>query len=116
MDPQIAQLVDISQSQVAMQARAEMVLERARWASQVFQRYDRQKTMAIADAVAHAAHAKAAEYGEWAVRETGFGVAEHKTLKNELSSIPLVDYYRDWNFIDPRTDERTIATDLMPAN
>ncbi|MBL6932038.1 MAG: aldehyde dehydrogenase family protein [Rhodospirillales bacterium] len=107
MDPQIAQLVDISQSQVAMQARAEMVLERARWASQVFQRYDRQKTMAIADAVAQAAHAKAAEYGEWAVRETGFGVAAHKTLKNELSSVPLVDYYRDWNFVDPRTDERT---------
>ena len=107
MDPQIAQLVDISQSQVALKARAEMVLERARWASQVFQRYDREKTMAIADAVARVAHAKAAEYGEWAVRETGFGVAAHKTIKNELSSIPLVDYYRDWNFIDPRTDERT---------
>jgi len=107
MDPQIAQLVDISKTQVAMQARAEMVLERARWASQVFHRYDRAKTMAIADAVAQAAHAKAAEYGEWAVRETGFGVAEHKTIKNQLSSIPLVDYYRDWNFVDPNMDERT---------
>lgn len=104
MDPQIAQLVDISQTPVAMAARAEMILERARWASQVFQRYDRARTQAIVQAVADQAHAKARDYGEWAVRETGFGVAAHKTVKNELSSRGLVEHYRDWNFIDPRVD------------
>jgi len=107
MNPQIKQLVDISQTPVAMQARAETVLERARWASQVFMRYDRAKTQAIADAVARAAHAKAREYADWAVRETGFGVAEHKAIKNELSSVPLVDHYRGWNFIDARRDEQS---------
>lgn len=107
MEPKVQALVDISQSPAALRARAEMILERARWASQMFQRYDRERTQAIADAVARAAHAKAREYGEWAVRETGFGVADHKAMKNEFSSIPLVDYYRDWNFVDPQLDERT---------
>ena len=107
MDPQIRQLVDISRTPVAMRARAEMILDRARWASQIFQRYDRKTTQGIADAAARAAHAKAGDYAEWAVRETGFGVVEHKRLKNELSSLPLVDYYRDWNFVDPSHDEDT---------
>ena len=101
MDPQIRQLVDISHTPVAMRARAEMILDRARWASQIFQRYDRETTQGIADAAARAAHAKAGDYAEWAVRETGFGVVEHKRIKNELSSMALVDHYRDWNFVDP---------------
>ena len=82
-----------------------MVLERARWASQVFQRYDRDTTMSIAMATAQAAHAKASAYGEWAVRETGFGVVEHKTLKNQLSSVPLVEHYGSTDFVNPRIDE-----------
>lgn len=106
MDPAIAQLVDISQSEAAMRAAADMMLERARWASQVFQRYDRERTYAIAEAAARAAHAKAGEYGDWAVKETGFGVAAHKKLKNELSSLPFVEHYRDWDFVNPRLDER----------
>ena len=105
MDPRIQQLVDISRTPVAMRARAEMILDRARWASRIFQRYDRETTRRIADAVARTAHAKAGDYAEWAVRETGFGVVEHKRLKNELSSIALVDHYRDWNFVDPDYDE-----------
>ena len=107
MDPRIRNLVDISETPVAMQARADMVLERAGWAAQVFQRYDRAATQAIADAAALAAHARARDYAERVVRETGFGVVEHKALKNELSSIPLVDHYRDWNFVDPRVDPHT---------
>ena len=106
MDPQIRQLIDISHTSVAMRARAEMILDRARWASQIYQRYDRETTLGIADAAARAAHAKAGEYAEWAVRETGFGVAEHKRIKNEMSSMALVDHYRDWNFVDPDRDER----------
>ena len=107
MDPQIRQLVDISHTPVAMRARAEMMLDRARWASQIFQRYDRETTLRIAGAAARVAHAKAGEYAEWAVRETGFGVVEHKRLKNEMSSTALVDHYRDWNFVDPSYDETT---------
>lgn len=106
MDPAIRNLIDIGDTEAALRSRAELMLERARWASEVFQRYDRAKTFAIAEAVARVAHAKAGEYAEWAVRETGFGVVEHKKLKNELSSVPLVEHYRDWNFVDPRVDER----------
>ena len=80
---------------IALQAQADLMLERAKWAAEVFQRYNRAQTYAIAEAVAKAAHAKAGEYGEWAVRETGFGVAEHKKLKNELTSLPFVEYYPD---------------------
>jgi len=112
----IKNLVDISSSAAALQARAEMVLERARWASQVFQRFDRDQTQKIAEAAAQAAHAKAAEYGTWAVRETGFGIAEHKTLKNELSSVPLVEHYRGSDFVNPRYDEaRQIVEIPRPA-
>ena len=107
MDPRIRQLVDIDDTPVAMRARAEMILDRARWASRIFQRYDRETTLGIADAAARVAHAKAGDYAEWAVRETGFGVVEHKRIKNELSSSALVDHYRGWNFIDPVRDEST---------
>lgn len=107
MNPTVAELIDISKTPVALKAKAELVLDRGRWASQVFQRYDRDRTMEIARHVASVAHAKARDYADWAVKETGFGVADHKALKNELSSLPLVDYYSDWNFVDPRLDERS---------
>ena len=107
MDASIRNLVDISDTPVAMRMRAELILERAGWAAQVFQRYDRHTTSSIADAVARVAHARAREYAERVVKETGFGVVEHKVRKNELSSIPFVDFYRDWNFVDPRVDPRT---------
>ncbi|MEY2503484.1 MAG: hypothetical protein QOI07_3821 [Verrucomicrobiota bacterium] len=107
MDPQIADLVDISQSRTALHAQADMMLERGKWAAEIFQRYDRPSTHAIAEAVARAAHAKAGEYAEWAVRETGFGVAAHKKLKNELTSLPFLDYYREWDFVNPRFDPQS---------
>ena len=107
MDARIRNLVDISATPVAMRTRAELILERAGWAAQVFQRYDRATTLGVADAAARAAHARARDYAEWVVKETGFGVVEHKVQKNELSSIPFVDYYRDWNFVDPRVDPHT---------
>jgi acyl-CoA reductase-like NAD-dependent aldehyde dehydrogenase len=104
MHPTIKSLVDISSSPAALGAMADMMLERARWAGEVFQRYDRARTFAIAQAVAKVAHAKAGEYAEWAVRETGFGVAAHKKIKNEQSSAALVEHYRDWDFVNPRLD------------
>lgn len=105
MEPQVRTLVDISQSPAAMQSHADMVLEHARWATTVFQRYDRETTMAIVDAVADVAHANAGFYADWAVKETGFGVAKHKKLKNELTAHSLVDYYRDHDYINYRVNE-----------
>ena len=116
MDQAVAKLVDISGSPAAMQAAAGMMLERARWASQVFQRFDRETTQAIAGAVARAAHDNAGKYGEWAVKETGFGVAAHKKLKNELTALPLVDHYRDQDFVNPHFDaQRNIIEVPKPA-
>ncbi len=106
MEPQIRTLVDISGTPAALQGQADIVLERARWATTVFQRYDRASTMAIVDAVARAAHENAARYAKWAVEETGFGVVEHKKRKNELTAQPLVDFYRDDDFVNYRIDER----------
>jgi acyl-CoA reductase-like NAD-dependent aldehyde dehydrogenase len=103
-DTLIHDLIDISQSPAALMAQADLMLERAKWAADEFQRYDRARTYAIAEAVAREAHAKAGSYAEWAVRETGFGVAEHKKLKNELTSLPFVEYYRDWDFVTPHCD------------
>jgi acyl-CoA reductase-like NAD-dependent aldehyde dehydrogenase len=112
MDPAIKSLVDISGSEASLRASADMMLERARWAGEMFQRYDRARTFAIAEAVAEAAHAKAGEYAEWAVRETGFGVVAHKKIKNEQTSIPLVRHYRDWDFVDPRIDAATKIVEI----
>ena len=61
--------------------------------------------MSIVDAVAKAAHENAGRYADWAVEETGFGVAAHKKIKNELTAHPLVDFYRDQDFVNPRIDE-----------
>ena len=102
-----APLVDIAGTPAALAAEAETVLERARWASEAFLRYDRAKVLAIAQAIANAAHEKAEAYAEWAVRETGFGVVAHKKIKNELTARPFLDYYRDWDFVNPRTDPST---------
>jgi acyl-CoA reductase-like NAD-dependent aldehyde dehydrogenase len=112
MEPQIRTLVDISQSPAAMQGRADMILERARWATTVFQRYDRKATMAIVEAVADAAHENAGFYADWAVKETGFGVAEHKKIKNELTARPLIDYYKDQDFVNLRIDEQNKIVEI----
>ena len=43
-------------------------------------------------------------YAEWAVRETGFGVVEHKVVKNRLCSRGIIDAYRDHDYVTPRVD------------
>lgn len=112
MEPQVRTLVDISDTQAAREGRADMMLERAHWASAVFQRYDRAQTMAIVDAVAACAQEHAAHFAEKAVEETGFGVAQHKKIKNELTAQPLVDFYRNEDFISPRIDEARKIVEL----
>ena len=91
-------------------ARARMMLERAHWAATAFATFDRERTLRVAKAAADAGFAKAAHYAEWAVRETGFGVAEHKTIKNELCSRGLFKHYRDADYVGKSIDpERKIV-------
>lgn len=105
MTTSVQRALDIGESEAALRARAELVLETGRWAAAEFRRYDRERIQAIVEAVAKVAHGKARHYAEWAVRETGFGVAAHKTQKNEACSLGLVEHYRDQDFVNPRLDK-----------
>jgi acetaldehyde dehydrogenase/alcohol dehydrogenase len=84
--------------------RARAMLQRAQWAARAFARYDKSAVDRVVHAAAEAGAAKAREYAEWAVRETGFGVAEHKVIKNIASSTGIVDAYADHDYVTPRID------------
>jgi acyl-CoA reductase-like NAD-dependent aldehyde dehydrogenase len=84
--------------------RARAMLSRAEWAARAYARYDKQSVDRIVRAAADAAAAKAREYAQWAVKETGFGVAEHKGIKNEACSLGIFERYRDEDFVSPRVD------------
>ena len=83
---------------------ARLKLDAARWAAAKLARLDRAMTLKIAEAVAAAGHAKARDYAEQAVRETGFGVVAHKIQKNEACSKGIVELYRNEDFVAPRID------------
>jgi acetaldehyde dehydrogenase / alcohol dehydrogenase len=85
--------------------QARQMLQLAHWAAGRFATYDRAPVLAIAEAVAQVAHANAARYAEWAVKETGFGVIEHKVIKNEACSLGILRRYQDDDFVSPRVDE-----------
>ena len=85
--------------------QARQMLQLAHWAAGRFATYDRASVLAIAEAVAQVAHANAARYAEWAVKETGFGVIEHKVIKNEACSLGILQRYQDDDFVSPRVDE-----------
>lgn len=93
-------------------ASAHMKLSRAHWAVMKFGKADRQTVLRVAEAVARTAHEKAGFYADWAVRETGFGVAEHKKIKNEFSALPLLDFYRDQDLVSPRLHPDTKIIEL----
>ena len=80
------------------------MLQRAQWAASAFARYDRAAVDRIVHAAAAAGAAKAREYADWAVRETGFGVAEHKVIKNLASSTGLIEAYAGHDYVTPRVD------------
>ena len=84
--------------------RARQMLARAHWAAGAFASYDRASVLRIAEAVATAAHAEARRYAEWAVAETGFGVVEHKVVKNEACSLGILEHYRNDDYVSPRID------------
>ncbi len=80
------------------------MLQRAEWAASAFARYDRAAVDRIVHAAAAAGAARAREYADWAVRETGFGVAEHKVIKNLASSTGLIEAYAGHDYVTPRVD------------
>jgi acetaldehyde dehydrogenase / alcohol dehydrogenase len=80
------------------------MLDRSRWAAAKSAEAGSRDARRIVDAVADAGHAKAQHYAEWAVRETGMGVVEHKRIKNEACSRGLVEMYSRRGFHQPRID------------
>ena len=80
------------------------MLARAHWAASAFASYDLPAVLRIAEAVATAAHAESRRFAEWAVKETGFGVAEHKVIKNEACSLGLFERYAGEDLVSPRVD------------
>jgi len=96
--------------------RARQMLERAKWAARSFATYDQASVLRIAQAVAEVAEEKAQHYAEWAVRETGFGVVEHKIVKNRLCSRGILEAYRDHDFVTPiLVPERKLVEVPRPA-
>ena len=84
--------------------RARAMLQRAEWAARAFARYDKQAVDRVVHAAARAGAAQARDYAEWAVRETGFGVADHKVIKNLACSTGLVEAYATHDYVTPRFD------------
>ena len=59
------------------------------------------------------AHRNAERYAEWAVKETGMGVVEHKRRKNEACSRGLLEWYGGRDYVSardrPRREDRRAA-------
>ena len=109
-------LIDIRESKAGLLGKADLVLERARWATSIFERYDIQTTIQIVKAVSDAAFEMAEEFAGKAVQETGFGIKEHKKIKNEMASRYLFNYYVEQDFVNPRVnEERKIVEIPRPA-
>lgn len=87
--------------------RAGHILERASWAARAYARFDRDSVARIVEAVAAAAAEKAQEYAERAVQETGFGVVEHKVVKNLACSTGLLERYAGADFCSHQVDPST---------
>lgn len=84
--------------------RARMMLQRAHWAATAFAEFDLERTRRIVNAVADEAYRNAKRYAEWAVEETGMGVAEHKLVKNEAFSKGCVEWWGDGDYVSARVD------------
>ena len=84
--------------------RGRAMIERAEWAARAFATYDIDTVRRIVDAAAAAAAEHAHQFAEEAVAETGFGVVDHKVLKNIACSTGLVETYRHDDFVSPHID------------
>jgi acyl-CoA reductase-like NAD-dependent aldehyde dehydrogenase len=92
--------------------RARAMLQRAEWAARAFARYGQPEVDAIVRAAAAAGAARAREYAEWAVRETGFGVVEHKVIKNIACSTGIADHYAGHDYVTPRIDHEAKIVEI----
>jgi acetaldehyde dehydrogenase/alcohol dehydrogenase len=95
---------------------ARQMVEKARWAAEAFSGYTRPEVLNIAKAVGEAGYAQAQRYAQWAVEETGFGVVEHKAIKNQACSRGLFERYQEQDFTGVKIDaERKILEIARPA-
>jgi acyl-CoA reductase-like NAD-dependent aldehyde dehydrogenase len=85
--------------------RGRAMVERADWAARAYAKYDIATVNRIVDAAASALANRATEFARDAVTETGFGVVDHKTLKNIACSTGIVENYRGQDFVTPEIDE-----------
>ena len=85
--------------------RGRAMIERAEWAARAFATYEAATVQRIVDAAAAAGAARAEEFAEWAVRETGFGVVEHKAMKNVACSTGIAGTYRAADYVTPVIDD-----------
>ncbi|MDD2735391.1 MAG: aldehyde dehydrogenase family protein [Desulfuromonadaceae bacterium] len=81
-------------------------LVKAQQAAKEFATYSPEQVNKIVAAVTAAAVEKAQFYAEWAVRETGFGVMEHKIMKNQFSSAGITEFYKDQSFAGYEIDHK----------
>ena len=90
--------------------RGRAMVERAEWAARAFATFDIETVRRIAKAAAEAGESHAQEFAEAAVAETGFGVAEHKILKNVACSIGIWNTYAANDFVSPviHADQRIV--------
>ncbi|MFM7210962.1 MAG: hypothetical protein ACKOYQ_03005, partial [Actinomycetota bacterium] len=95
-----ATLVDIPLEPAGV-PRGRAMVERAEWAAQAFATYDIESVRRIAKAAAEAGERHAREFAEAAVEETGFGVADHKLLKNVACSIGIWNTYGMDDHVSP---------------
>jgi acyl-CoA reductase-like NAD-dependent aldehyde dehydrogenase len=97
-------------------ARARMMLQAGQWAAAHFRTYSAADVRRIVDAVARAGYERSEQLARATVEETGFGVAEHKTTKNQISSLGIVEHYQSEDLVTPRVDEeRRIVEVPKPA-
>ena len=80
---------------LAARQEARLLCRQARVAQKSLARMDQQKLDAIVEAMAKEFSARAVELAELAVRETGFGNAEDKTVKNRFASQRVAQAVRD---------------------
>lgn len=81
--------------------RGRAMVERAAWAARAFATYDIDTVRCISRAAAEAGEQCAADLAAKAVAETGFGVAEHKVLKNVACSIGMWNTYGSHDYVSP---------------
>lgn len=92
--------------------RASHMLDKARWAVGVYGGFSLADVLRITEAAADALADKAAYFAEAAVAETGYGVVEHKTLKNRLCSRGIFDHYRGHDYCAYRIDPATKIVEI----